>query len=195
MKILNTIQELWDYCEFCPICQKSSRMVFVSVGPDSSFELVSIEKSVGFLTINCKYRFRRNIYYVSYIIDLYQNIFNINSGHSLISDQTTVDNDKVKRANFYFYINSDCSNCSSASSLDLEFDLKNKTISNIAVEREYVYLEHDSGHFNITTFYDQDYILISQDDGSKGIKIPFLNLDFTNKAKVINRIKTLILFS
>ncbi len=77
MKTFNNVQELWDYCSFCPICTRNCREVIVSVGPDGVFILISSQKKDNNLYLQCTYKNKRNIYNVDYNINCLDNTFQV----------------------------------------------------------------------------------------------------------------------
>ena len=114
------------------------------------------------------------------------------------ADNATMDIKGI-RPYFYFWIQGSCPACGCASThgADLELDLLDKKISNIKLERESVYLANT---YHVSLFHDSDTMLVSRsssdsEDDSKTIKLPLIRLDLSEPDKVINRIKTLILFS
>lgn len=207
MKIFNTVQELWDHCTFCPVCQEHTRTVTMQVGPDDQFKLSSnipYEKVGSKLKLYAQFEMERGS--LDYVKGRCAATYIINCDNCTFELQVDDANklaDKVKKAYFYFYLHSTCTKCDSAylNSSDVEFDLENKKVFHLQIEREGVYLQ-DKYHVSIS--HDQNILLvskleISQDgfriDHEKVIELPFVNLDFTNIPKVINKIKTLILFS
>lgn len=208
MKILNSVQEVWNYCLFCPVCQKSCRTIQVSVGPDDAFTISSFDKSDKDLLLRCVFRYRRIKYSVEYLVDVENNSFEIESQKidDGFDNHQDIDVDKAKRALFYFYIQSHCKLCNGASSFssDIEFDLFTRTVSNFGIERESYYIKNENTKFHITLLHDRNVMIFSSANVSKDglieiygkpIELPLLNLDFSNTDKIINRIKTLILFS
>jgi hypothetical protein len=212
MKILNTIQKLWNYCLFCPICQDSCRTIRISVGPDRTFEFLSFKKGEHILDVSCLYKKNFYKYQVDYLIDCDNNIFKVNVFEVPNIDARFHNPEKVrdvasliKEAYFFFHIESDCvvCGCSQTHGLDLEFDTIEKTISNIGLERESIFLMKNTDKFHITLIYDSNIMLVSRliksegpiEEDSKALELPLVNFDFTNIDKVISKIKTFILFS
>lgn len=207
MKTFSNVQELWDYCNFCPICLKNVRPIRLSVGPDTAFELNSFEKSPDFLDISCSFTNKLNVYSMNYRINCLTNNFDVDIVNVLMDNpRIKVDKQKVKEAYFYFYIQSHCPECTWAWSYgtDLELDMLERKVSNIALEREFFYIFEEKDKYEISIFYDRNIMLVSRikenEDGSlgeasKSIELPLVRLDLSNLPKVINKIKTLILFS
>jgi hypothetical protein len=206
MKIFNSIQELWDYCSFCPVCQ-NTREMSVSVGPDDVFTLDSFSKRDSILELQCQFHKKQNIYYVSYKIDCNTNSFDVQVTNVLEKmPETKMPPDKVKKAYFFFYIQSNCQycDCSTAHGKDLELDMLEKKVYNIGLERESHWLLNETDKFHISVIHDRDVMLVTRcygidefdfrEDG-KSITLPLVKLDLSNQHKVVNKIKTLILFS
>lgn len=203
MKILNTVENLWDYCLFCPICQKKIREITISVGPDEVFELTSFEKNENSLILNCSTKIRNNIYYCRYDINCNSNKFQF----SVLGASTLPTELAINRASspyFYFYIYSNCTECglSYLNSNDLELDLLDDKVVNIGLEREGIHILNQNGNFLISISYGSNNMLISRvllEDGiyvnGKPSTFPIADFDFSNPGRVINKIKTMLLFS
>ncbi len=207
MKSFDNIQELWDYCSYCPICKKNSRTVDVSVGPDMVFKLDSFDKKPGVLDMSCSFTNRLNVYLVDYHINCLDNNFDVNVRNVQMNNpHAKIDKQKAAEAYFYFYIQGHCPECTWTWSYgsDLELDALDKTISNITLEREFFYIFTEKDHYQATLVHDRDIMYVSRieknEDGTlgetgKSIELPLVKLDVSDQEKVINKIKTLILFS
>jgi len=205
MKLFNTIQELWDYCKYCPICTRNCREVVVSVGPDYSFTLIDHFKSNDHLILQCTYKKKGNIYNIEYNINCIENTFRAGEPRVVQVSTEAITSEKVKAAYFYFFIEGLCQecHCSSANSQDLEFDLESSTISNMGLERENFYLGNHIEKYHVTPIHDRNVMLVSRlyqtgevgFSESKTIELPIVKLDLSDQAKTVNKLKTLILFS
>lgn len=207
MKIFNSMQELWDYCSLCPICQLNKRDITISVGPDSVFTLTGFKKKDNSLKLECAFKKKQNVYTVEYDINCETNHFKIDvTDVKVIIEETKLPIHRVTEAYFYFYIQSRCPECecSSAHGADLELDIVDKKISNIELERESFWLLKESDKFHITVIHDRNVMLVSRCHGlddfdyredEKTIELPLVKLDLSNQPKMVNKIKTLILFS
>jgi len=211
VKIFNTVQELWDYCSFCPICQEDCRDIVISVGPDAVFELSSCDKESNFLNLKCVFTSKKSSYSVQYKIDCQSNAFAVAivaTDVHLLSVSAQSSNKKVGEAYFYFYLRSSCPKCQCASTYgtDLELDFLERKIVNIQLERESFFLLKGVDKFHITTIHDRDVIIVSRghlvgdgelvfEEDDKKIELPMVKLDLSDQTKVVNKIKTLILFS
>src|SRR5271166_218723 len=155
MRIFNTVQELWNYCVFCPICQEDVRQIELKVGPDDVFQLVSSNKTETQLNLECIYRKVNNHHRVKYQINCLDNTFEATLSEILIDNtQSETPRTKVKKAYFYLYIRSYCRECNSAHSYssDLELDFFIKKISDIKMEQESFFLVagEDKFHMGVT---------------------------------------------
>lgn len=208
MKALNSVQDLWAHCRFCPICQDMCRDVTIDVGPDDVFTISSFEKQDHILRLECTFRAKKQRYRTVYSVNCLDNTFKVDISepvHESASSDSYKRNDRASAPYFFFYIFSDCKKCNSAhtNSSDLELDLLERKVSNIGIEREGVYLLTEKDKFHISLFYDRNVMLVSRAreedsvivDDDKHVELPLVNLDFSNPNKVINKIKTLILFS
>lgn len=204
MKAFNTLQELWDYCSYCPICQKSGRDMIISVGPDDVFSLIDFSKDDNFMHLHCRYTNKNNSYAVNYNIDCRDNTFNVSVADlQMMMPDTRLSPIKVKRAYFYFYMQSKCYDCMAAYtySSDLELDMLNNNVSNIGLERESIYLLKVDDQWHISLFYETDIMHVSKYVGVdiieevNPIRLPLMKLDWSDQAKVVERIRTLSLFT
>lgn len=205
MKLFNTIQELWDYCKYCPICTRNCREVIVTVGPDYSFILIDYFKSLNKLELHCTYKKKGNVFNIDYHIDCKENTFRASEPRTVSVSIHPIQTEKVKSAHFHFFIEGLCHecNCSSMSSQDLEFDLESSTIYNLGLERETFYLCDAEDKFLVTPIHDRNVMLVRRlyQNGEIGfsegkvIELPMVKLDLSDQLKAVNKLKTLILFS
>lgn len=200
---MKSLQELWSHCLFCPICRDITREINVSVGPDDAFEIFKFEKNDHILSLDCFFYTKNKEFKIKYDINCLNNSFNV-----VISDPTpsTRDVSRASSAHFFFYINSDCRICNAThtNSADLELDMINKVVSNINVEREGIYLLNEKTKYHITLEHDCNRMQISKCfedeelgilDDNKPFTFPMIKFDFSNPKKVINKIRTLLVFS
>ena len=208
MKEFNSIQELWDYCAFCPICMRKCREVFLSVGPDAVFVLVSHQKKDNNLYLQCTYKNKRSVYTVEYNINCADNSFIVDVPNVVeLPIGETAKPQKIKEAYFFFFLEGLCKecHCTSSHSKDLELDIVDRKISNIGLERESFYLFEGKDKFHVSPIHDRNVMLVSrcypEEDGlgfsesDKTIELPLVKLDLSDQEKATNKIKTLILFS
>ena len=208
MKLFNSVQELWNYCSYCPLCQRNCREVTVSVGPNTSFILVSSQKKDDSLFLQCTYKNKRSVYSVDYDINCVENTFEVDVPKvQEVAPGEVANTKKAKEAHFFFFFEGLCQecNCTSAHGTDFELDMMEKTISSIGLERESFYLLEGKDKFHISPIHDRNVMLVSRcyvddeqigfSESDKTIELPMVKLDLSNPDKVTNKIKTLILFS
>ena len=200
---LCTIQELWDYCSFCPFCQAHTRTVSMSVGPDAIFSLNGFDKQATTLEISCVYKHKSNLYAMEYEIDCLTNYFDVGVRRLQVSrPEDLLPREIVSEAYFYWYVHGECYKCRHQScvfSMDLELDRLNKQVVNIGLEQEVFRLFNETDCLNITIdYYELDAMYVSSipNPGDiKPIKLPIFQLDLSNPAQALDKLKTLILFS
>jgi hypothetical protein len=201
MKSFDNLQEVWDYCTFCPLCQKDGRNISVSVGPDRFWSFVSFEKVDNILLTVCTYKYKQNRYFVNYNFNCIDNTFLLkyDSADEIFQANLL---EKAKEAYFYFYIDGVCPNCecSAAATTDLELDLQAGIITNIQLEREKFLLSEEKDKFHVTSAHSSNILRVSKYDADsfeedEEVELPLFDLDLTNQAKLVNKLKTLILFS
>jgi len=199
MKSFGNLQEVWDYCTFCPVCQKNIREISVSVGPDRFWNLMSFEKSKDILLTTCTYRYKQNRYFLNYSFNCIDNTFLLESDNADLKEGTL---EKAKEAYFYFYIDGVCPDCecSAAATSDLELDMQAGIITNMQLDREKFFLLQEKDKFHVTLAHSSNVMRVSKYNAEtfeedKEIELPIFNLDLTNQAKTVLKIKTLILFS
>lgn len=208
MKLFNTVQELWSYCAFCPLCQDVCREVMVDVAMNSDMSNETLyEKKDQFLYITCerhlwrrrpidKKKNRKYETVCKYVIDCTQNTFTFQAMPDMPPETSC-------------YIQSICENCTStfAYGADMELYTPSQKIFNIGLEREAIKLTDNTHRYELNYYYGSDappgegmfvYRSLLDADGdpdSLGIKLPLMELDFSDQKKIINKLKTLILFS
>jgi hypothetical protein len=200
VKIFSNIQELWDYCLLCPICQENCRDMKVSVGPDMVFLMNSYEKTETMLNLCCNYKNSSYTYTVNYKINCIDNTFIMTVPLAKPNNETYR---KASRAYFFFYIQSACKNCdcSVVYGNDLELNVLTKKITDIKLDREDFYLYKEIDKFYLAIIHNDNIMLVSrhtskyQQPYEKQIKLPLFDIDLIDQAKTIEKLKTYILFS
>lgn len=209
MKTLNTLQELWEYCQYCPICKAPSREITISAGPDNHFKAHDYKKIDHQLLLDCTYkvfndRYRVECYRVEYSIDCLTGTATLDVSDTQL--QIAGFGNKATKSYFYFYLHGDCKNCEGSyiNSSDIEFDPITKTFSGFTVERESFFLTRTKDMFHVSLLHDQKIMEISRCsmdeygfilDNDRIFESPLISLDFSDYDKIINKIRTLILFS
>lgn len=180
----DSVQKIWSHCSFCPLCQDCCRKIKVNIfsqWPSPSFNTISYKKDNQFLIINCvEYNSKMKI---QFIINCIDNTFKVISTLNLLEYNTVLE------------IDSDCNECfSTRSTTNLKIDYNNTIISN-SDTIDYININNSKNDVSITIFYYDNYIIINDSGKDDGIKLPMMNLDFKNIKNVIQKLKTLILFS
>ncbi len=203
MKKFNTLQELWSFCLFCPLCQDITRDIVVLGGPSEVLEIKSQIKENEILSVRGLAKVGKQRYKMTYHIDCVRNTFTVE-----ISDPEVQD-PPVNRANastFYLELITDCHQCgnTSANSTDIEIDLLSKKVTNFGVEMEGIYLLNQKTKYHLTLNHTAQQLTLSKcfedDEGTiiddnKTISFPLTHFDFSKPKKVLNRIRTLLVFS
>jgi hypothetical protein len=204
VKIFSSIEKLWDYCLLCPLCKNPERHLELTVGPDEHFEIKEWKKIAAHLQIDCDFRYDREdksspagSYTASYLVDCQQNSYKM-----LAAGPDQVIADKATEVEFFFYIFAECKACnySYLNTSDLEFNNVEKSIDNIQLDRESLYLFQDNNGYRITLDYDENVMVVvppplQEESETRGITLPLIELDISNPTKTISKIKTWILFS
>ncbi len=217
----NSLQELWSYCLFCPICRRICRDIEISVAPDNTFTLVSFKKEDHWLKLHCTYRQQRVVKYkVDYSINCLTNKYLVEVSEMIDASNTsdmTADKNleeeelhrkrfQIAKSYFYFYIFGNCEECnvSWTNSTDIEFNNKELIVYNVCVDRDSIYIMQPKDKYHLTICYDENKTIISRCivdnnfnlvDDYKTFECSVINFDFSNPQKVVNKIKTLITFS
>lgn len=202
MKILNTIQELWEHCLYCPICKESCREMSVSVGPNETFKIISFKKKNELLHLTCKLFCQKLKYIVHYTVNCNDNSFDVK--FSALEDSLS-DANNILSSYFYFYVQGSCKkcNCSSAHSSDLKLDMENKKIVTIGLDREGVYLLDRDDSFHVDLQYDVNKTFISKcikERNGEIVDYPghmydLIKVNFMEPDRAINKIKIFLTFS
>lgn len=204
MRPITTIQELWSYCLFCPICRDITREISIQGGPPEVTQIKSYRKVDHFLEIDCFVTVSKKQYGITYYLDCLRNTFTQTIKEIGIQDPPI---NRASSANFYIYFLADCRVCNSThtNSQDIELDILKKKVSNIGVSLEGVYLLKQKDKYHLTIQHKDQKILVSRMiedpdsgeliDDNKVVSFPLTHLDFSKPKKLINRIKTLLVFS
>lgn len=195
MKPFTNLQSLWAYCLYCPICKNINRNIEIEIGPDDMYTSCSFIKRNNILTINFTIRQSYYKHYYTIHINVVDNTFYIIKQHKSSPD--------IKELFFYLY--SSCVNCDSyTNSADLRIDSTNNKLLNSSLEQEAFSLSKCKDKYHISINYNINemlvYRLLKNKQGlfvteDKEFKLPILKLDFSNQKKVVEKIKTLLIFS
>lgn len=202
MKIFNTLQQLWSYSIFCPICKDICRDIIVIGGPDSVWKDWDSTKLDHFLNITGKLHIQQQLYTVKVIIDCLKNSF------ELFITGTLKVNEVVEKANspcLFFHIESNCKKCDGSWTIgsDIELNLLTRKIDNIGVEVEEIWIPGYVINYEylINKMTIDKSILLQDEDGeyvsrlNKSVALPMYQFDFKDLDKTTQKIKTMITFS
>jgi len=207
MKIFASLQELWNYCLICPICQKSCRTILLSVGPDYCFKLNSFVKLEDKLILNCCFHNLSNMYCdIIYNINCLDNSFNITFSKDYVSSyldekyEVVIDKKVViKHPYFYFYFNVNCEKCSNTHLFSDDIELNKDYLYNLAIDREGMYCSNEHDNYYVSYNYIDNNMFVFEKiykpyTNTKPIAIKsIISIDFSNIDKAIKKIKTLLL--
>lgn len=204
MKKFKSVQEVWSYCLFCPLCRDVVRDIGVSLHPHETLHYLSHKKKDHILELKCERIAGGRKYTTTYYIDCLRNTFTL----SVEKDVPHKSEAPLPMAYYFVYMTlmANCSkcNCTYTNSADLELDLIKKTILNIGVELEGIYLLEDKSKYHLTFQHNTESILVSRIfeteeggfvDDNKTVSFPMTHFDFSKPKKVLNRLKTLLVFS
>lgn len=195
-----SIQELLDYCAFCPLCQRACRTVEVLVGPED-FEIITYLKEGRKLSFRCNYWD-----HVFYDVDCLENSCEISFPASMVLDLAY----REKIIHFYFYLNASCKECNrtSVASSDIEYNPLSNKFSGISLEREEIILCPWSIEYHLTMDYIENNMMVKTIDhdvieyvGSMVrnktlyTTLPLIKFDFSDPIRAMERLKTFLLFS
>lgn len=193
---------------FCPICQDTCREISVTLGPDGVVTPVHLMKLDENLQLVTSVQIREDKYSITFNIDCIKNTFEF-----IISDKVSNPKDfveKAARSSLFFFVESDCKKCMNSwtNGKDIELNFLTKKIENIGLEREEIWLTKTKDKFLVAYEYIEGYMsidkllesfdfdgLVGHHPSSSPTKLPITELDFKNYNKIINKIKTVLVFS
>lgn len=191
MRNFNNINELWDYCAYCPICKLSTRDLSATI-KSPLLTSISWSKDDDKLVIVCEEVVNdESKIQINFEIDCINNIL-LNSD-SLIFDTDT-----------FLYLTARCKcDMSNISSTNMFFEL-GKIVSPIGIEQESVYFLNDKENFHLSLFHTSENILFSKLIKNELFENSFINdaiitapifhMDLNDSEKCINKLKTIMVF-
>lgn len=204
-----SIQELWDYCSFCPLCQRECRTIEVWVGLED-FEIITYLKKGRKLSLRCNYwdGYWDEKRHVFYDIDCLENSCEISFPTSVVLSSAYLE--KIIHSFFYFYLNAFCKECNrtTVATSDIEVDPISKKFSGISLEREEIVLCPGSIEYHLTMNYMVNHMMVKTIDHdviehvestvrNKTLytTLPLIKFDFSDPIRAMERLKTFLLFS
>lgn len=202
MKQFKSLQELWAYCMYCPLCKEMCRNVIPSIGPDDNFFLKTYRKTGRVLLLKNKYSF----------INEYGNNINNSLNLSIDCETHTVSQNLFdmgsgeifyKEINGYIYFIASCNMCDSVIfSKEISFNNHIINVPEIQIESETYLLNNELEEFHISLHHDFNHMDILRKDidnheneYKKPITCELFDLDFNNIEKTLKRLKTIVVFS
>lgn len=211
--IFKNVKELIAYCKLCPVCN-NERNFIINVGPDdpgqSSTDVIKLNEfrlEDEFLILDVDVRILSSKYKITFKINTIDNTFLTTIPQAVPLSSYEEATTGAKKAGMYFAIYSSCeSDHASAHSLEMNLDLiKRRITSDIGMDEEgRALFVGENSMFYLEYFYEKDTITLSkcavEDQNNpvrwgKEITLPMANFDFSNKEKLIFKLKTLMLFS
>ena len=212
------IKQLVDHCSYCVVCKKY-RTVEINVhDPDDLLEVNywTVENNIlSFSMILNDYsrpeeklrddESRRGTKYLFRLdINIINNLYQYTISGS-VCELNSEGKDKTKAGLFElsFYLYAVCKSCSgSVTSEDVNIHLDSSTIFKFSLDIEDFYIQCEKNNYRIHYRYLRDVIDIYKIDkknnnfiNSKPLRLPIMPIDFSDQAKTISQIKTLITFS
>ena len=178
-----------------------TRKIDVLSGPNQALEITKFQKKDRILHLEQVAQIRKQRYNINYYIDCPSNTFTLSISEPSPSDKSV---DGASSSNFSFYLNGICDSCdfTFVEGSVIELDLFRKTIANIGVVFEEFYLFDKKNKFRVSLEYENNSTsIVKLDNDGEAIKednpfvIPLVDWDFSNTKKIINKIKTLLVFS
>lgn len=199
MKEFNNLQELWSYCLFCPLCQDMTRTI--TLIPIWGGDILKHQKKGRILSVRGAANIGLQRYEMTYDIDCVSNTFTVKQTKAVPNNNKISTNTGLE-----FYIMTVCDKCNntSANTKPIDLNLASKKSNNFSMEIEGVYLLEGKYKYHLGFNHVNNLMFISKcfvdDDGgivddNKVLNLPLINFDFRDVKKVVDRIRTLIVFS
>lgn len=204
MKIFNTLQQLWSYSLFCPICKDICREIAVVSDPYEIWKVEDISKVDNILKVVGTLHIESVLYKFIISFDCVQNNFEYFLPEAY--HQNTPFNN-FEKPNLTFHLEADCRKCLGSWIItnEISMDFKKKNISSFSLDKEEVW--YDSKFiihydYNENSMTIDKIILRSKFSGDelesafgKPVKMPSIIFDWQDKKKTLNKIKTMLTFS
>lgn len=188
MRNFKNINELWNYCSYCPVCKLFDRNI-------SALIISPSLRSISFIKDNDK---------------LFMNCETVDNIHVQINieidceNNALLDDKLICETDFYLYLTAHCKcDMSNVSSNNMYFEL-GKISNSIGIEQESVYFINEKEGFHLSLFHTSENILFSKlikneyfensfiNDAI--ITTPIFNLDLNDSEKCFNKLKTIMVF-
>lgn len=212
-KNFENFSSLWNYCIFCPICKKDCRNVEIKFLAHPTRATNNIRTLYPSKIKNFKFT-EKNTFIEIHIVeknnfsnnrlnmhDEYLIKFDSLKNNFFITKKNEISPDK-KQLSFYIY--AFCDNCLSyLSSNNIKIDTKIKYSSNLYLESEAFYLTKTEDKYFIFIDYvtkksQISKVYLDQNNNitvdNKEQEIPIFKIDLNNQSKLIQKIKTILMF-
>jgi hypothetical protein len=197
MKSFNSLQELWSYSLYCPVCKNMDRRIDLSIGMDDCFRLIEFRKINQILTIIMERPQEKNIR-AKVEIDCVTN-----AASRYVYD--TLGNPAKEHVTFMTVSTfSTCDDCGSVTNSE-DFIVNFMTYDihlPIHLENEFIVLNDKKANnrlYSVNFLHLEEFVEISVFDKTqesrRPLSVPMFDLDLSNIDKALKRIKTIVLFS
>jgi ribosomal protein S27AE len=201
------IQELWDKCSFCPVCQSGIRLVKHSLAPSTWFGGHSFFKNDNTLLIEAFLKKQCQDQIIRFSIDCQINQFTVglavkenqemDAGVSLEEESAWY---HLHRSKPFFWLDANCPKCSShIHSQDILLNLKTQRLENVEVESETIRLAEYKVDFHPPS-NEMDVVRLEPGQKttyplSRHRTVPMMELDFANQEETLERLRIAMVFS
>lgn len=194
MRTFNSLRELINYVKSCPVCF-SKRELILSLGPEIEVASTIVYEDENIFQIEGIHKKSSDSFLIS--INLDTNEFRVISEAQI-----------VQSIQLYFYLYANCSNmidkhtcncCINTEDIDLNSSFNQ--IENLCIEYESVWLTRTEYPFHIsiqannmkvTKMHWENGELI---DNTNEIRVPLVDLDFSDEISAVQKIRTMLVFS
>ncbi len=196
MKLFDNIQNVWEYCNKCPICQSNCKASIVVYA--DYLKMIGYEKEGNALHIHLVYDQTKRK--VSISIDCNTHII-------LAQDIYDEKFEELYEDRLFLTFHGSCDQCKrfQINSNEILIDLmKNYIDSDNSIQRESFYLSCMEDNFHVSLLYYNSTMIVSRYIENKSGEFittgnvfygKMVNCDLVNQSKIINKLKTLLIFS
>lgn len=203
------LNQLWDKCSYCRVCQDHTHEITVSLFPDRSFKGLTFIKSGNTLTLSSYLKIGTYQLHITHTIDCLNDTFEFSADEetergmdldkSLAEEQICY---RVDRSYAEFWLDGNCRKCRShICTNDIPLNLKTRKLENLGIETETIQLKP----YEIICHPDRNEMEVSKKENlytltityppPKRLTLPLIELDFTNPKEAIDHLETLLVFA
>lgn len=201
MKILS-VQKLWSHCIYCPICKDVCRTN--EIVPFHGTKITKWSKEDATIHIKClvekqTYENNKSSKFLRWKLSC-----DINAIDNTVLSEIVAAKDEKEFPELEFQVIGNCLKClNTFSTGQFSIDLKSGIVEKISLDKDSVHLLTEDGNYHVSLLHYSNSMVVSKcsirDDGSiedgETTIFPMVEVDFHQPKKVINKIKTLLLFS